>query len=557
MKKLIFISASTIALSMAGTALAQTAPADPLSPTADPATPDCDGVVGNCSLGEQDGTGLSITVTQSNTGNVSDIDQVGGASQTGATATVTQSGSDNDSYVLQDSTGIGGFPSRVTVNQTGVGADSTVRQDGTRNFSAFVNQADGANSAYLQQDGFGQTRLDSQASIRQNSGTGNTALAFQQSSNSRIGANGNNGITQNGDFNNSEVYQLAAGRSLQARSDQTGDNNDSVIIQSNNGGSGDMRARATQNGDGNISSVVQTGVRGATVFNSQMVDINQSGSDNLSRVEQNNQNSGADTSGFQLFQNDDGNDSFIIQDAGTARAQVTQNSTDTSGSVSGTAVANFFDGGTDDVRANFSRIQQTGSSRSDTTLTQTGFGNRSDIRQENTVGGFITTATVVQNGEGNNSDVGQTDFNTVFVDQIGDDNASLAIQSGDSNTGDINQTGNTGSSSLFQASANNQATLNQSNTDNESQIDQGLTAGSDGNMADVDQTGSNNDSFIQQGFGALGTNNDADVLQSGDDNFSSIVQEGNLNTADVTQATNGNTSFVTQTGSGGSVTVNQ
>ena len=92
MNKLILAGASIFALSMASGALAQSAPADPESPTPTPATTDCDAVVGNCSLAEQNGSGLEITVNQTGSGNVSDIDQVGGASATCARANVSQSG---------------------------------------------------------------------------------------------------------------------------------------------------------------------------------------------------------------------------------------------------------------------------------------------------------------------------------------------------------------------------------------------------------------------------------------------------------------------------------
>ena len=184
MKKTILTSASIIALSMAGPALAQSAPADPLPQTAAPATPDCPVGTNNCSLVTQDGTGLKANITQTGSGNVSDVDQIDGSvGGTPVGVSVNQSGTNATSYVLQSGTGIGGnYPSRATVNQNGDGASSTIRQIGTRNFSAFVNQT-GANTAYLEQDGAGQTKLDSTASIRQFGGDGNTAVAFQQTGN--------------------------------------------------------------------------------------------------------------------------------------------------------------------------------------------------------------------------------------------------------------------------------------------------------------------------------------------------------------------------------------
>lgn len=377
MKKAILTSASLIALSMAGAALAQTAPADPLSPTAAPDPTACDPVVNNCSLVTQDGTDLSATITQSGTGNASDVDQIDGSIGGGAVGvTVNQSGTNATSYVLQSDTGIAGWPSRATVNQSGDGASSTVRQLGTRNFSAFVNQ-DGANTAYLEQDGAAQTLLDSTASIRQFGGDGNTAVAFQQTGNSRIGSGGNNGITQDGNLNNSEVYQLAGGRNFEAITNQEGDRNDSVLIQRNIDNNDSMRALIAQTGDDNESSLVQSGINGSPNipnfgFGPQMAVIIQSGSDNLSRVEQENFATGADTSGLQVLQIRNGNDSFIQQGSGSGLIQILQNSHSTSGMVSGTDRDNLITGTTDSVRANFSRVIQEGTGRTEVALNQNG-----------------------------------------------------------------------------------------------------------------------------------------------------------------------------------------
>ncbi|MBI1403020.1 MAG: hypothetical protein GC147_07390 [Porphyrobacter sp.] len=515
MNKAILTSASLFALSAAGSALAQSAPADPLTPTPAPATSDCPPDANNCSLVTQSGTGLKTSVTQTGSGNVSDVDQIDGSvGGNPVGVTVNQSGTNATSYVLQSGTGISGnYPTRATVNQNGDGADSTVRQLGTRNFSAFVNQT-GANTAYLEQDGAGQTKLDSTASIRQFGGDGNTAVAFQQSGNSSIGSGGNNGITQNGNLNNAEVYQLASGRGFQARSDQVGDRNDSVIIQGTVANNNTMRARVSQTGDNNISSVVQTGINGLSnpAFNNQMVNIIQSGSDNLSRVEQENKAAGGGlTSSLQVIQNADGNDSFIQQSSGSGLISITQNSTDTSGIVTGTAVDNLISGGTDSVRANFSRVIQTGTGRTEATLIQTGFGNLSDIRQDN-AGSPASTATVNQNGEDQASFIEQNGSNDIaYVDQVGGGSGNVSrlqqLAGGVGNTADVVQMGSDGESNLTQSGLGNEANLLQAS--GTSLNASTITQGGSSNDANIYQTTSGNSSTLTQG----GTGNMATVTQ--------------------------------------------
>ena len=522
MKKAILTSASIIALSMAGSALAQSAPADPLAPTAAPGTPDCPANANNCSLVTQDGTGLKATVNQTGSGNVSDVDQIDGSvGGIPVGVVVNQSGTNATSYVLQSGTGIAGNgTTRATVNQSGDGAASTIRQLGTRNFKAYVGQ-DGANTAYIEQDGAAQTRLDSNAAIRQFGGEGNTAVAFQQTGNSSIGGVnnqsgvGSNGITQNGNLNTSEVYQLAGGRNFQARTDQLGDRNDSVLIQGNIDNNDSMRARISQTGDDNISSVVQSGINGApnAAFGNQMVNIVQSGSDNLSRVEQEHFSNGALTSSLQVVQNEDGNDSFIQQRSGSGLINVTQNSSDTTGLVGGVIRDNLISGGTDIVRANFSRVIQTGTGRTEATLTQTGLGNLSDIRQSNAaaLGAGASTATVVQNGQDQGSFIEQNGSNDVaFVDQIG----------GAGNVSRIQQ-----------------------------------LAGGTNNTADIQQSGFNSESSVIQ----TGSDNTANLLQGplSMGNLSEITQGGSTNTADVFQYSSGNSSTVTQSGTNSIATVTQ
>lgn len=570
----ILMSASIAALSIAGSALAQTAPAPPLMPTSPPAVTDCPGTPNNCSIVDQSGANNSITLIQSGDGNTSNIEQNGNGGLignpptilVGNQVTVTQSGDDNTSNVdqvnntargvvtltqsgtnatssiVQDAAGILGFPTRATVNQSGDGAEAIVLQTGTRNHSAFVNQT-GDNDAYIQQDGFTQTRLDTTASVRQSGGDGNLAAVFQQSTTSQVGSNGNNGVTQTGDFNISEVYQLSGGAALRARTDQTGDRNDSILIQSNSGGSGFGSARLAQTGDDNISSIVQTGSLGAAVFNGVMVNVQQAGSDNLSRVVQDNNGSGAaGTSGVNVIQNNDGNDSFVDQNAGVGRVQVTQNSNDTSGMVSGTDRFNIIDSTpmltvNDSVRANFSRVVQRGTSSSDAVLSQTGFGNRSDIRQTNNTASFVADADVTQVGTDQNSDILQTDANAATVNQ------GVMAMGSEGNTSFVEQIG-----------FGDLAFVDQVGTFNEAQVAQ-TGGGMGGNDADIDQSGTLSFAGIEQS----GTDNNADTIQqaSADGALSGIIQDGIMNFAEVTQAGVGDFSLINQTGNGNSATVSQ
>lgn len=485
------------------------------------------------------------TVTQDGDNNSSDIDQIGAFSSgsTGSVATVTQSGTNGESYILQDSTGLTGFPSRVTVTQTGDGGESIVRQTGSRNTSVRVNQ-DGANFSYVDQSG---VTLDSGAAVRQSGGDGNTAIVFMQQNNARVGnsSNGNDGVTQVGNFNNSEVYQLAGGRSAQARSDQNGDRNDSVIIQAQIDNNDSIRAQVDQDGNDNISSLVQTGRNGSpnAAFENQMANIIQSGNDNLSRVEQDIDLIGASTSSLQVIQNNDGNDSFIRQDSGGGLIDIVQTSTDTSGSVVGTDRLNTFDSTAmtpvfDSVRANFSRVVQDGLGITQATLRQTGFGNRSDIRQTTNNTLPVHRAFVTQEGERQNSDVSQT---------FGGDIATV-------NQG-VGAIGSADNSSIVEqfAGLNNVAFVDQIGSFNESQIDQ---SGGNANDANVDQDGLRGFSGISQ---TGGNTNDANLIQSAssEDSISLIFQDGMSNVATVTQNGVGDFSTIDQTGTGNSATVTQ
>lgn len=527
MKKAILTSASIFALSMAGSALAQSAPSAPAGavPTPAPATPDCSGTINNCSLIEQAGNDLNATVNQSGEGNTSDIDQINGSvgnpnNTTGVV--VTQSGTDNQSYVLQDGTRSANFPSQVSVLQDGTGAESTVIQFDTGDHKVSVIQT-GENDSFVYQDG-PNIGGDSRAEVVQFGGDLNTSVVFQvNNAQSQVGNPGGlaNGVTQNGNRNNSEVYQgdFSGGTNanrLIAQINQTGDDNNSYISQSNTVDAGGTfpnvttGTRVNQSGDFNISSVVQTGARGGQPSGSFNIDIIQNGDSNLSRVEQNNVNSANSLASLvTVTQNSDENDSFIQQSSGSGDIAVTQTAT----GFSGAAFDNPISGGTDIVRANFSRVIQTGNGRTEATLTQTGFGNLSDIRQSspNSPAGPASAATVTQTGQNQSSFVEQSGASDLaFVDQIGGaGNFSRVIQ-----------------------------------------LSNGIS-----NEANVEQRGDNGESTITQD----GWDNTANLLQGelSDGNISEITQGGSFNMADVFQYSSGNSSTVTQSGSDNILTVTQ
>lgn len=531
MNKAILTSASIIALSMAGTALAQSAPTPPAGAVVTPApAPDCTGTTNNCSNVTQDGTDLKATVTQSGEGNTSDIDQINGAVGRAGDprgVTVTQSGEDNISYVLQDGTGNTNNPSQVSVTQDGTGADSIVIQFQASNDRVDVRQT-GDNTSFVYQDGSG-SGSDSRIEVDQFGGDLNTSLVFQlNTSRSEVGNPGgpDNGVIQNGNRNSSEVYQgLDTGSDfnfLRAQVTQTGDDNTSFLSQSNSGAVGDnggafpnlTTAQVEQNGNFNESSVVQTGARGGQSAGGLNVNVLQSGDDNLSRIEQANVTSvAASASTIELTQNDDGNDSFIQQSSGSGFIRVTQNSNNTSGMVSGTDVDNAISGGTDSVRANFSRVIQTGDGRTEARLVQVGFGNLSDIRQSD-------------------AGVPGTDASTVQVFQDGTDQASFVEQDGTNDRAFVDQIGGAG---------------------NFSRVRQ--LAGGDNNTASVIQDGNNGQSTVTQS----GSGDTANLLQAvlSDGNVSGITQSGSGNMADINQYSSFNGSFVNQSGTGGTITVNQ
>ncbi|MDG5748332.1 hypothetical protein P8Q88_09065 [Qipengyuania sp. XHP0207] len=560
MKNAILTGASVLALSMAAPAFAQTAPTAPATPSAAPGTPECAGTTNNCSLIDQAGTDLSATVTQSGSGNVSDIDQEAGSIE--AEATVTQKGTDASSYILQSDAGIAGYPTRATVTQSGQGSESVILQTETRNHNAVVTQ-DGASSSFIAQNG----GLDTTAEVAQSGGSDNTAIVFQQSGNVATVGDGNpnnlnGGIIQTGSENNAEIYQGSfdggpnGATGTRATTTQTGVGNDSIIIQNmpgqNFGGTNGQRVNVTQTGDDNISSVVQTGIRDA-----QTVDIIQTGNDNLSRVEQSDpfnsslgndvdvQQTGNENASFvdqtsstavaSLTQNGSFNDSIIDQTGGTTSATVIQTA---SGLVSGAPRSDQPDplGLDAAVRSNFSRVIQNGLGTNNAMVTQTGTGNRSEVEQMANAG--TASAELEQQGTFNNSAIRQTAAASTEVFQGGTygDNYSFVDQTADGAHATVNQFGNT-------------TTNGPSFPTNESTIFQ-----ADAATADVMQTGSQNRSDVDQQAGAVSAiakvdqQTDPAAIGSGDALNDSMITQSATTSAFVQQIGQGNSSDVDQSG---------
>ncbi|EAQ28010.1 hypothetical protein NAP1_10463 [Erythrobacter sp. NAP1] len=548
MKKTILGSASIFALALTAPAMAQSDPLDrptpPSSPTPAPATTDCPPGANNCSLVEQDGTGLVVEVDQTGSDNVSDIDQINGSFGDGTIVgvDVDQTGTNAQSYVLQDGTGLSpNRVSRANVSQAGDGAESTILQDGTTNFTANVTQ-DGENDSFvLQTDGF--LAGGTQATIDQGGGDLNTAVTVQLGGNS-----GRATTTQTGNRNNAETFQGDTTNRFGLRStiNQTGDDNDAFVSQNTDAGASVFpnisNVRIDQSGNDNAASIVQTGDRGGQANNTYNVDLDQNGNDNVSRVVQVN-GSSATPSTILVTQNDDGNDSFVDQSSGEGTVNVTQNSTDTSGMVSGTDRFNVLDSAPDgsndvfdSVRANFSNVVQSGDGITDATVSQTGFGNRSDLRQDNPTAATTAIATATQEATLQNSDIQQLSFGFIQVrqgitDPTSSNNDSLVIQADDAST-------------VF---------VEQLNSNNISQVEQALGGG--GNFASVFQRGLGGFSGVEQ----TGNGNFAELTQGdlSEDSVSLIVQNGDTNIADVDQTGVGDFSSVSQTGIGNTATVNQ
>lgn len=441
------------------------------------------------SIDERD---LTARVTQNGESNDSFIIQTNVGGRAEASAEVNQQGNLNKSSVTQDGLLGSNFPTGtlVRVEQTGDDNKSDVTQTnratnintGVLPSQAFVTQKDDKNDSTIKQSSF-----SAQARVTQTSEGINPTSPRQR-------ANRFDGGTDKVRGNFSNVDQSGNGENS-ADLIQTGQLNRSDIRQSN--ASGVATAMVVQDGIFNNSDIKQTAASAAIV--------NQLG-----------------TYGD--------NDSLIEQNADGASATVNQFGNTTSNGPS--------------FPTNQSLILQ--NDEATASVTQTGSQNFSDIDQR--AGANKATATVIQttapagigsNDPLNSSTIIQSAQTSAFVNQIGQGNTSMVMQSGANTTPgngfasavEVNQLGFNGNSSVTQSGKGNEAGVMQlaGSEFAESLIEQG---GND-NLARVEQGGLRNMSDIFQ----TGSNNTATVGQYSDNNFSTVNQSGNGNTATVTQGT--------------------
>lgn len=487
-------------------------------------------------------------------------------------------GEEGVSFIKQDNTD-GGDGHYADVKQSdGTGTSPTFSYP--NNVSMVNQQGDG--------EGFALVTQENNNQITPPAGP-NTVLIDQDSltdGNPLLGAidRDGNAIGQNGDQFNAVAYadQLGAGNNLVVRqvgsanwadSDQTGDDNDSRIRQSDDSfvGNGVNTAMVEQDGDRNFSAVDQE--RLGFSLGNQMADVLQMGDDNDSRVRQRTPLGGDQLAEIRQM----GNSDFSSVDQefsviGRNRAFVRQEGVLT-GSESRINQEDGF---------NVARVDQKGDEH-DSRIRQSSLDDDGP--------GLLgrNRAVVNQEGTGHSSVVDQSSpfslsaRTRAFVDQIGGSgNSSIVRQAATEEVGaptpevqyaEVTQTNSTDSSSVIRqndfdqrawvtqvAAINSSSIIDQFGDEGEATVDQ---TGSDHtsrilqdgswNNAMVDQSGDGNDSVVRQ-FGGY---NDADVLQTGMDGNSVIVQDGNRNMADLNQAGSNNDSLIRQTGDDNEADVDQ
>ena len=277
MRKILLAGASVLALGTAGA-------------VADESGDIIQGGSGNAAYIEQlrDADGVSAFITQG-TGAIdanAAISQEGDNSSNLARATINQNatggaGNGNSAGITQDFGG-GGGDVAAEINQLNSGNQAAIRQDASGTVDAIVDQGGGdGNTAFIRQGtnapGLGQL----------NSGNGTLADVGRSYDFNDLNVAGFNGGVFNGDDleggfasatqtgNQNTGVILQSGISQDGTSVQFGDNNQSVIRQSNEGNI----ASVDQDGNLNESDVTQSGQ-----FND--ADVIQEGNENIASVEQ-------------------------------------------------------------------------------------------------------------------------------------------------------------------------------------------------------------------------------------------------------------------------------
>ncbi len=427
MKYAITTSASILALGIAAPAIAQS----------------------NTSTVDQSGINGQATVTQTGSGNDSDITQsntpIGGAPNIANVATVTQAGTDGVSSidqtgdntatvnqtaasdgmnsVIEQSTTVGGNQARVTQRGLGSGESTTI--------GSFITQTGRSGNTRVQQN---EGTVDAVSRVTQN-GTGNQRIEVIQESGTASSI-----IIQNGGSFQTEVYQDGSNFS---DINQSGTNSTAAVRQ--------------EGGDSNVSNIVQTGT-------------NAEAGDPIS--DPNDAPLGITDGELGVWQNGNGNESDVFQYGTNQVVDVFQ----------------FGDG-------NISSITQEASGREVLAdVLQDGNGNESTIEQSGlstAAAGLGNKAFVDQIGDGNVSFVYQDDdtasfLNTANVDQLGDSGESTVTQTGNTNTANLTQAdltdgnisfitqgGNNNTANVFQTSSDNTSTVTQSGTDGTVNVTQG------------------------------------------------------------------------------------
>ncbi|MGS2745277.1 hypothetical protein ACU6TU_17005 [Halomonas sp. LS-001] len=291
-----------------------------------------------------------------------------------------------------------------------------------------------------------------------------------------------------------------------------GDENESNVIQNQQGQGDALEAEVVQDGNKNRSDIDQDLSHGA------IAKVKQIGNENLSRIDQ----LGADSNGADVSQSGNSHRSIIEQGTNPGGAQNN----------------NAFVSQTNMENQSFVRQQW---DNNYTSVTQNGSNGMSQIWQQSDGNKAVLMDTGMYNESYiRQGDAGTSDLNEANVTQSGANNNSYVSQLvGDSNEADVNQQGNDGMSNIFQDGSSNKADVMQS---------------SDGDISWVIQDGNDKYAKVQQvGSGADGEFNESYILQTG----------SGAHTANVYQDHNpsggwNNVSTITQLGSTiGNAVVNQ
>ena len=424
------------------------------------------------------------------TANSADIDQDGiaqavvvqnaGADGIRNTATIDQF-SDADSIVVS--------PEEVTedtilfsvdadINQTGSGGIASIIQGtaDTRVSAARANVVqDGLdNKAYVEQYG-----LSSIASVDQSNednlsnteqfGDGSTATVFQTGndaeSNITQGGTENSAIVnQSGDSAVSNVWQF--GSSSEVIVDQIGTRNKSNVTQQSTTG-GDVKAVVNQSGSDNLSTIFQGKGPNGNLITKGLVVVTQSGTNGKSTVTQWRDSA----STVKVNQSGSDNISEIEQEDSLSLADEKQSGT------SGKSIINqisLLDG--DGKRIGVYKNKATVITKATaintlSTINQNGYNSVAYVKQSN--GGVIgnapsvistilqsgaATATVIQSSSGSNNvvDISQINSNTGLIST-----AWVEQTAGSNHIAKVYQTGSGHHAFIYQSGGNNEAIINQ------------------------------------------------------------------------------------------------